>query len=139
MLPFYRTRLVFLRFFHFGQRLLKMEDAKQLKKGKNSNNSLLNLPDDVLLIVFQFNTSVEIKKTHVLSYGFPSLFVHECTMSLDMRSAISAQNLHNMKWIKERYQEGNTKWSQYLNLSKKYYIFVYVFFIDHNRCCNWKP
>ena len=56
------------------------------------------LPDDVWFIVFQYCTEKEIKNTRPCL----SKSVNKCTMSFDMRTAIKAGNLENMKWIWER-------------------------------------
>ena len=75
--------------------------------------SLSKLPDEMILNIFQFNTGDEIQKTKTLN--FTSKFVNECTMFVKMKEAIRANNLSNMKWIKDRYN-GSTIWHKGINI-----------------------
>ncbi len=66
------------------------------------------------LIVFQYLSESEIKKTRTLSTTFQSKLVQQLTLHVNMVDAIRANNLNNMKWIKERFNK-STFWHYDIN------------------------
>ena len=74
--------------------------------------SLSDLPDEIMLNIFQYCTEDEIKKTQ--TNRFPSKFVKQRTMSVEMKDAIRANNFGNIQWIKDRYN--STRWKNNISI-----------------------
>ena len=79
-----------------------------------SKERMNNIPDEIILNVFQYLTKDELKKTRTLSMAFQSDLVKRFTMFVEMEDAIRANNMENMEWIKERYN-GDTRWHDDIN------------------------
>ena len=100
---------------------MKMPRKKKVKKIV-TQNYLSILPEDVFLIVLQYSEKKEIENTR----PFQTTWVNKCTLFVDMKKAFHAQNLHNMKWIKER-NEGNLvekNWEDFIEYGTLNYTFI---------------
>ena len=84
--------------------------------------SLSNLPDEMKLNVLQYLTETEMKKTRTLSKTFHSNLVKRRTMYVKMKDAIDANNLDNMKWIKERFN-GDIRWHDDIKFGTFFFSF----------------
>ena len=96
--------------------------TKRRKIKMSSLLSLSNFPDEIKLNVFQYLTEDELKKTRTLSTTFQSDLVKRLTMHVKMKDAIRANNMENMKWIKERYN-GDDRWHDEINFGT---FFIYM-------------
>ena len=103
---------------YFGIKKQKIDKRKM---------SLSDLPDEIILNIFQFNTNNEIKKTQ--TNGFPSKFVKQRTMFVEMKEAIRANNFGNMQWIKERYNT-RTRWKR--NITIRTFFLLVILKPDNN-------
>ena len=72
---------------------------KTVKYGSETHTTLNNsLPDEIVLIILHYCNEEDIKNTRQLQ----SKWVKQCTMDVDMKTAVRKQNMDNMQWLQGR-------------------------------------